>query len=142
MRWHLASAILATCTVLACSVARPETAAAPTWCEPGDTALVRDVIYFGRDRPGGGTVSDEDWKLFLDSIVTPRFPDGLTVVEASGQWRGQPGTIEHERSMVMPILHGGDASARSAIAAIANEYKRRFRQESVMRERAHSCVRF
>ncbi len=26
-------------------------------CEPGDTAMVRDVVYFGRNRPDGGTVS-------------------------------------------------------------------------------------
>lgn len=32
-------------------------------------------------------VSDEDWRAFLAAEVTPRFPDGLTVIDAAGQWR-------------------------------------------------------
>ncbi len=43
-------------------------------CEAGDTPLVRDVVYFGRNRPDGGVVSDAEWQGFLDEVVTPRFP--------------------------------------------------------------------
>jgi hypothetical protein len=44
---------------------------------------VRETLYFGRSRPDGGTVSDEEWKIFLADIVTPRFPEGLTVVHGT-----------------------------------------------------------
>src|SRR5512134_1895359 len=67
-------------------------------CEAGDTALVRDVVYFGRNRPDGGVVSDAEWQGFLDEVVTPRFPAGLTVVAAAGQWRGGSGAVERERA--------------------------------------------
>jgi uncharacterized protein DUF3574 len=113
-----------------------------TSCALGDTALVRDVVYFGRNRPGGGSVSDADWKSFLDEIVTPRFPAGLTVIEATGQWQGRSGVVEQERSEVVMLLHAGDEAGRQAVAEIAANYKRRFDQESVLRERMPTCARF
>ena len=39
----------------------------------------RTELYFGRDKNDGTQVSDEEWSKFLDEIVTPKFPDGLTV---------------------------------------------------------------
>jgi hypothetical protein len=117
----------------------PVTAAA---CAVGDTAMVRDVVYFGRNRPGGGTVSDADWRRFLDEVVTPRFPYGLTVVDATGQWRGQSGMVEQERSEIVTVFHAGDVASRQAIADVAGEYKRRFQQEAVLRERSATCARF
>lgn len=111
-------------------------------CAVGDTALIRDVVYFGRNRPGGGSVSDAEWQGFLNEVVTPRFPAGLTVVQASGQWRGQSGVVEQERSEIVTLLHAGDAAARRSIAELAAEYKRRFQQEAVLRERTPTCARF
>ena len=111
-------------------------------CAVGDTAMVRDVVYFGRNRPAGGTVSDPDWQRFLDEVVTPRFPHGLTVVDATGQWRGQSGVVEQERSEIVTVVHAGDAASRQAIADVAAEYKRRFQQEAVLRERSATCARF
>ncbi len=111
-------------------------------CPVGDTAMVRDVVYFGRNRPGGGTVSDPEWTRFLDQVVTPHFPDGFTVVEATGRWKGQSGAIEQEQSEVVTLLHSNDERARRAVAAIAAEYKARFRQEAVLRERTVTCARF
>jgi hypothetical protein len=110
-------------------------------CEVGDTALVRDVVYFGRNRPGGGIVTDAEWQGFLDQVVTPRFPAGLTVLSANGQWRGASGRVERERAEVLTVLHAGDAAARRAVAEVAAEYKRRFAQEAVLRERMTSCAR-
>jgi Protein of unknown function (DUF3574) len=55
---------------------------------PGEgDAMTATRLYFGLSIPGGGTVSDADWRDFLAHEVTPRFPDGLTVNEARGQWR-------------------------------------------------------
>jgi hypothetical protein len=111
-------------------------------CVVGDTAMVREVVYFGRNRPDGGTVSDPEWRRFLDEVVTPRFPYGLTVVDATGQWRGQSGVVEQERSEIVTVFHAGDAASRQAIADVAAEYKRRFQQEAVLRERSTTCARF
>jgi hypothetical protein len=103
---------------------------------------VREVIYFGRNRPGGGTVSDADWRQFLDEVFTPRFPAGLTIVEATGQWRGRSGVVEREASEVVTLLHSGNDAALRALGEVVGEYKRRFQQEAVLRERAPTCARF
>jgi hypothetical protein len=87
-------------------------------------------------------VSDSAWQAFLDEVVTPRFPAGLTVVEGMGQWKGQSGEVERERAEVLTVLHAGDAPARLAVAEIAAEYKRRFHQEAVLRERTMACTHF
>ena len=121
--------------------ASPSTTPSPS-CAIGDTALVKDVLYFGRNRPGGGAVTDEEWQAFLDQVLTPRFPAGLTVVAATGQWKGKSGLVEQERSDVVTVFHSGDEAARRAVMEVVAEYKRRFRQEAVLRERMPTCARF
>jgi hypothetical protein len=132
------------CLALACAPrSDPVPGAAPVVsCAPGDSALVRDVVYFGRNRPGGGTVSDTEWQGFLDQVVTPRFPGGFSVVEATGQWKGRSGVVERERSEMLTLLHTGSDADRRAVAELAAEYKRRFHQEAVLRERTPACARF
>jgi hypothetical protein len=117
-------------------------AATAVRCEAGDTAMVRDVVYFGRNRPDGGTVSDAEWEAYLDSVVTPRFPAGFTVVEAEGHWRGESGIVERERTEVLTLLHAGDETSREAVRALTEEYIHRFHQEAVLRERLAACARF
>jgi len=111
-------------------------------CTAGDTLLVRETLYFGRSRPGGGTVSDAEWKSFLAEVVTPRFPSGLTVQEASGQWKSASGAAEQERSEIITLYHPDTEASRQSIHEIALEYKRRFQQEAVLRERSPTCARF
>ena len=127
--------------IAGCAGRAPSTAPSPS-CAIGDTALVRDVLYFGRNRPGGGAVTDVEWQSFLDQVLTPRFPAGLTVVAATGQWKGKSGLVEQERSEVVTVFHSGDEAARRAVMEAVMEYKRRFRQEAVLRERMPTCARF
>lgn len=101
---------------------------------PSDSAAtVADRLFLGREIPGGGTVSDAEWTAFVEEVVTPRFPEGLTVWRADGQWLDAQGLTVHEPVMVIEVLHTPGAEAEAAIAAIANEYRRRFRQEAVLR---------
>ena len=48
-------------------------------------------LYFGE-------ISPAQWTAFLDEEVTPRFPDGLSVIDVQGQWRNRQGAIGRERS--------------------------------------------
>jgi hypothetical protein len=146
-----ALARLATLFALGACASHPSPAVAPPpaaraadglACTVGDSVLVRDVVYFGRNRPQGGMVTDTDWRRFLDEVVTPRFPDGYTVVEAVGHWRGRSGAVEQERTELLTLLHPGRETAARAVAEIAAEYKRRFEQEAVLRERTAVCARF
>jgi uncharacterized protein DUF3574 len=95
--------------------------------------MVRDRLFFGRNIPAGGTVSDSAWAGFMADVVTPRFPDGLTVFQGDGQWMDPRGTLVHEHTMVVELEHPPTAAADSAIVAIADGYRVRFHQDAVLR---------
>jgi hypothetical protein len=103
-------------------------------------------LLFGR-----GNVSDFNWTRFVDAEITPRFPDGLTVYDARGQWRNpQTGTISRERSKVVMIAMPPDAGNEAKNEAknetrlqeIIAAYKTRFKQQSVGLIIRPSCVSF
>jgi hypothetical protein len=127
--------------VLGATAFRPAASSA-AHCAAGDTALVRDILYFGRNTPGGAELSDSAWQRYVDEVLTPKFPAGLTIWDAAGQWRGASGKVERERSKVLALLHSGDARSDSLVTQAVGEYKRRFTQEAVLRERVTTCSRF
>jgi len=97
-------------------------------------SVVVERLYFGRNVADTVIVSDTAWAVFVAEVVTPRFPAGLTVWSAMGQWRGPDGRIRREPSFVLElVLPAGGVDSDAAIAAIIAEYKRRFHQESVLR---------
>ena len=96
--------------------------------------VVVERLYFGRHTADTLIVTDSAWGVFVREVITPRFPVGLTVWPATGQWRDPDGHIHREPSFVLELVlprrrHDNDA----AITAIVAEYKRRFRQEAVLR---------
>jgi hypothetical protein len=109
-------------------------------CTVGD-ARVHELLYFGVQRPGG-IVSPDEWADFLRATVTPKFPDGLTVWSASGQWRSGDGSLVREDSYVLNLVHADDIASEAAVRAIVAAYKSRFAQEAVMRVRTGACVSF
>lgn len=97
-------------------------------------SFVRTELFFGTAKPVG-VVTDEEFKAFLDEVVTPRFPDGLTVLKGDGQFKGADGITIKEDSYVVVLLYPADghkASNRS-IEFIRTEYMRQHQQESVLR---------
>ena len=117
----------------------PARSCAGTGAEPAVTVQ----LFFGRNIKGGGGVSDADWKIFLAEAVTPRFPAGLTVLEASGQWRQRStGRIISERSTVVEIVTDAAPETIAKFDAIRTDYKLRFHQESVGFVVNESCASF
>lgn len=99
---------------------------------PQGARLVSDTLFFGTTSPRG-PVTEAEWSDFLRDIVTPRFPDGLTYWNATGQWRGPNNQPVREHSIVLQILHPDTVQAESAIQEIIARYKNQFDQESVLR---------
>lgn len=110
---------------------------------PAFSDTVTDRLYFGRDIPGGGgMVTDSAWGAFLREVVTPRFPNGLTIYRAEGQWREDDGRIVSEPSFVLEVVHAANPTVDARLGEIAEDYKRRFRQEAVMRITSPARPRF
>jgi hypothetical protein len=107
----------------------------------GCTRQVQARLFFGL-HGSAGLLSERDWAMFLAEVVTPRFPDGLTVFEASGQWRGPASRLEQEPARVVEIVHDDSANAKSFINQIVTVYKTRYQQQSVMVTRTHIDVCF
>ena len=99
---------------------------------PGTQAVIRSELVFGRLKPDGSTVTDAEWRAFVEEQVTARFPDGFTVQDVLGQYRGRDGRIIAEPSKILLVIHGADARSRAAIQEIRDAYRRLFQQESVL----------
>jgi len=109
-------------------------ACAPAMRSRGGEAVLVERLYFGRNAADSLVVTDSAWASFVAEVVTPRFPAGLTSWPAMGQWRGADGRIRREPSFVLELVNPTDAhDTEAAIAVIIAEYKRRFRQEAVLR---------
>lgn len=106
----------------------------------GSASQVRTTLYFGLSRQKGPAVSELEWQLFLRDEVTKRFPDGLTVWEATGQWRSPTGSIDREQSKVLLLVHADTPAARQSVQALIDSYRKTFDQQSVLWERARVCT--
>lgn len=103
----------------------------------------RTELYFGTKRPDDSEVTIQEFEDFVDEIVTPRFPDGLTLLTGDGQWRNSAGVIIEEESNVLILLYPlDDKEANSEIEQIREAYKDAFQQESVLRVDDYSWVSF
>ena len=111
-------------------------------CPAGQEAHRTAQLFFGRNLGDKAGVDDADFRKFMDDDVTPKFPDGLTVMDGGGQWRGEENKLIREASKVVLIVlpRGRGASAR--IEAVRTAYKARFHQESVLLITQTSCVSF
>lgn len=129
------AAAVATCMALtACGSMTP-----PSACPAGQQAAVHELLYFGTDKPSSRVTPDE-WARFLHEAVTPRFPEGFTTWQASGQWRSAGGTVVHEPSHVLSLAHPPGTAAEQAVQALVADYKARFQQEAVLRVVAPACM--
>jgi len=121
------------------TVVAQRSAPAAIECGTATAAQVRTTLYFGSARPTG-SVSELEWQLFLRDEVTARFPDGLTVWDAAGQWRAPQGAVEHERTKVLLLVHADTAAARQSVLTVIARYRKLFEQQSVLWETSKVCV--
>jgi len=76
------------------------------------------VKYFGLKKPDGSRVSEAERNAFVREVVTRR---------------DNSGTIIHEPSKMLVLLHPRDSVLESAINRIRVDYCHRFNQEAVMK---------
>lgn len=101
-------------------------------------------LFFGRNKDGRLIVSDSEWSDFLAGVVTPQFPDGLTVFDGYGQWRNPATGVIGRSPNVKIVLIAAPRSAGLAarFASVIDAYKARFRQQSVGIVTRESCAAF
>ena len=127
--------ILATalCALAACT-------SPPTTCPAPLKPALEVHLYFGRETAAGGEVSEAEWAQFLATEVTPRFSDGLTVVDVAGQYREPSGRIARERSKLLVIVLFDAPAHIPRVQALVDAYTRRWGQHSVFRTEHAACA--
>jgi len=102
-------------------------------------------LYFGlgpADAPEKGT-SEAAWRDFLDREVTPRFPDGLSVMDVYGQWQGKDEKVpERIRSKLLIIDYPRTAENVAKIDAIRAAWKQKTGEHSVLKVSQPADVSF
>jgi hypothetical protein len=113
-------------------IALASTAQAETCPLPSEKPVLEVQLFFGRNIPGGGHVSDADWAGFAAGVISPAFPDGFSVSDVKGQWRdSESKKIVREPSEIVTIVALQSSALASKISKIADAYRARFHQQSV-----------
>jgi hypothetical protein len=112
-------------------------------CHGAQQAKLVAELLFGRDIGNREGVSEAAWRSFVAHEITPRFPDGLTIIAATGQWRDPAhNRIVREPSRLVMIVLPGNNDDQSRLADIVGAYKRRFHQQSVGVILESACASF
>ena len=130
-------------TALAILLAWSSPSAAADCPLPGQKPMVTAKLYFGENIAGRKPLTEGEWRSFLAAAVTPRFASGFTVYDALGQWQ-DPGTkaIARENTKVVEIAAEDTPSFRKNLDAVAEAYRKEFRQQSVGIVTTMACARF
>ena len=134
---HLLAAIVVLPLLFISAAGEPIACSAPL--KPQQVA----ELLLGRKIADRLAVSETQFLNFLDREITPRFPDGLTVYDARGQWRDhERNRIVREPSKVVMIVLPGKPEDMARLSEIAEAYKKRFKQQSVGIVLRPACVSF
>jgi Protein of unknown function (DUF3574) len=115
---------------------------APLVCTAPLKPALEIALYFGRDKQAGGEVSEAEWAQFLAEIMTPRFPDGLSVLNVEGQARdpASGGRIVRERTKLVVVVVFDAPAHRAKVREVVEAYVKRFGQHSVFRSEQPVCA--
>lgn len=103
---------------------------------------VADRLYCGLEQDGRD-IADADIQRFIAEVVETRFAEGFTIWTAEGRWRGGgAGDDGKERTLVIEIVHPYGHQFDTRVREIADEYRRRFAQQSVMRVTTPAVMEF
>jgi len=117
--------------------------AEPVTCGHSQEPRIVAQLLFGCGKGDGGGITQADWSGFVADELTPRFPDGFTVIDSAGQWLNpQQGAIIKEASKVVEIVLPSDTYDAAKIDAVIDAYKHQFRMLSVGLIVQTACVRF
>ena len=104
--------------------------------------FARTELLFGLSRSNAPDITEEEFQGFIDLQVTPRFPEGLTLLAGNGQFQDSAGNTIQEGSKLLILLYPFSKVRSALVDQVRAEYKSAFQQESVLRVDEHSCVSF
>ena len=128
-RWLALVALLG---LAGCASVRPQA------CPAGQDQVRTAQLFLGAKPPA--KLSDADLRAFVDREVTPRFPEGVTVVDGGGQWKGSADQLVREAAKVVLIVLPAKGDAIARIETVRTAYRARFKQDTVVVIPQPACV--
>jgi hypothetical protein len=104
--------------------------------------LTKNELYFGLSKPTGAKISEIEWQQFVNTVITPRFREGLTVIDANGQYQNNAGSIIREKTKLVILIHDNSPTKNKMIQEVIVNYKQKFQQESVLQVTSDVRVSF
>ncbi len=135
-RRHLVPLLLATLT-LPLALAMPAGAQGqPATPSPGwqatpwaDSVMIQTQLFFSLATGDGKGVSEQQFAQFLEEVVRPRFPDGMTVLDAYGQGKGSPAdaaSLLHASTKLLILVHPNTPDAQNKLGEVKAQFRSRF----------------
>ncbi|MEG4457250.1 DUF3574 domain-containing protein [Microcoleus sp. N9_A1] len=87
-------------------------------------------------------VSESEWQEFVKTVITPRFREGLTVLDGLWQFFNNSGILIIEKSNIVILIYKNSPEKTKSIHKIIGSYKRSFQQESVLRTTSKVKISF
>lgn len=132
-----AAALLAALALAGC--ATPSREPPPPPCPVGEEPLRTAQLFFGRNIAGQPGISETAFTSFVEEELTPRFPQGLTVLDGGRQWQGSENALIRQAAKVVVIVLPRKGSDK-LLDEVRERYKTRFQQESVLLIVQDSCL--
>lgn len=140
-----AMSALAVLLVSACgdmSAKHSVVALTPPHCDNGGIKATAELVFSRVSADGTDGVSETDFGKFLDREVSPRFPEGLTVVDAEGRWTPPAGSMIREPAKMVMIVLPGRPDDGHKLEAVRAAYKTEYHQPSVLVMTHGDCVSY
>jgi hypothetical protein len=110
-------------------------------CPSGQDRVRTAQLYFARPAASAASLTEAAFSRFVDQEITPRFPDGLTILDGGGAWRGDENRLIRESAKVAQIILPPRSDAPQRIAAVRLAYRKQFARDTVLVTQA-ACVPF
>jgi hypothetical protein len=106
-------------------------------CPAGQSHVRTAQLFLGASKV---KLADADLRRFVAQEVTPRFPDGVTVLDGGGQWKGRENRMMREAAKVLLIVLPPRSDAEARVEAVRAAYRSRFKQETILVLPPPTCV--
>lgn len=107
-------------------------------CPAGQTQFRTAQLFFTPRTPA--RLSETELRRFVAQEVTPRFPDGVTVVDGGGQWKGSENRMIRDAAKVVLIVLPSKGDPTAEVEAVRTAYRARFKQEPLVVLPPPACV--
>jgi len=139
--WIIGSAAAILLMGCAPALAQTDAGASEPTCLLGSSSMMRTELIFGSERKDLPPVTEAEWQSFVDDEIAQRFPDGFTLLDGQGEWRGSRGVVR-EKSHILILWYQSSPESQDKIEALRSIYEKRFGQDSVARIDGSDCVAF